>query len=77
MNESYWLGLQRNDYGRMHWVTDKHLTVGYSFWDENQPSNITTNHCGVLNKVVDKPGVWQLRNCSEQHFFICQRRGKH
>ncbi|EDV22273.1 uncharacterized protein TRIADDRAFT_59354 [Trichoplax adhaerens] len=75
INETYWFGMQRNQYGRFHWITDKHITVGKFYWAADEPSNITTDQCGVLDKLVDQPGIWRLGNCSEQRLFICQRKG--
>uniref|UniRef100_A0A158R5S5 EGF-like domain-containing protein n=1 Tax=Syphacia muris TaxID=451379 RepID=A0A158R5S5_9BILA len=45
------------------------LNKTYEMWDNNEPSSEATKNCVVRGT----NGKWKMADCSEDHFYICQR----
>lgn len=69
-----WIGLKRADNGIFYWdrLQDSkptQLNKTYEMWDNNEPSSEATKNCVVRGT----NGKWKMADCSEDHFYICQR----
>jgi len=73
-DQIYWIGLYRDpeDTSGWLWVDWSRLCNGCGYWNTGEPKN---RHEGCGEMLPSKSGLWNDRNCSATHGYICQKKG--
>ncbi|XP_029923161.1 macrophage mannose receptor 1-like [Myripristis murdjan] len=71
-----WIGLERPIFGcNVDWLWYRGLTVNFTQWNSNFPTDVYKHHCGKIIK-SGEPAVftWLDASCFQKLPFICQNR---
>ncbi|KAG7476017.1 hypothetical protein JOB18_042990 [Solea senegalensis] len=66
-NHGYWMGLRKNDEGKLLWVDGRNVTLG--FWSKDSDRS---EPCVSFIPVENITANWRTRSCSMQNKFICE-----